>query len=47
LGHLLQIKKEINIGSDKVLQLGTLPTDAEESFNRPSKSIKKKKKKLA
>jgi hypothetical protein len=47
LGHLLQIKKEINIGSDKVLQLGTLPTDAEESFNRPSTSIKKKKKKLA
>lgn len=45
LGHLLQMKKEINIAADKILQARTTSTSGEESFNRPS--VSKKNKKLA
>lgn len=46
LGHLLQMKKEINIAADKILQARKTSIGGEESFNRPSVS-KIKNKKLA
>jgi hypothetical protein len=45
LGHLLQMKKEINIAAGKIHQARTTSIGGEESFNRPS--VSKKNKKLA
>ncbi|KAI8972776.1 hypothetical protein BDB01DRAFT_809275 [Pilobolus umbonatus] len=42
LNHLLQMKKEVNIAADKILQALTTSIGGEESFNCPSVSQKNK-----